>query len=218
MPDVGHAITAPRRTGPWPPAGKTAFSRPLPTTRRSPREQISITSKGCLKTYGPLTIHLEADNDLYNPGPGADRGGHEVVIVGYHDNVPGENAPGGGYWIIKNSWGAGWNGVLWLRLRAIAYASQPSYEDWSWIPIWPIYNHDVCGLTGHGLFHRRDGHGHLERRLEHVVARRKQLVRHRYVWEFASQLTPGTTAKPLPSSTPPAEGTSPSTDRSSPTA
>ena len=67
---------------------------------------------------------VEADTDWYNPPPGTDRGGHVVVIVGYHDNLPGENAPGGGYWIIKNSWGSGdgWNGNGYGE---IAYASRP---------------------------------------------------------------------------------------------
>ena len=62
--------------------------------------------KSCLKLYGPMMIHMEADSDFY-PDPGENRGGHQVVLVGYHDNLPGENAPGGGYWIVKNSWGLG---------------------------------------------------------------------------------------------------------------
>jgi fibronectin-binding autotransporter adhesin len=101
--------------------------------------------KAYLKLYGPMTIHLEADSDFY-PNPGSDRGGHQVVIVGFHDNLPGESAPGGGYWIIKNSWGdGGYDSYCGPGYDAIAYASQPSYEDWSWI--W-IYNRDVSALTG----------------------------------------------------------------------
>ncbi|MBN2022979.1 MAG: autotransporter-associated beta strand repeat-containing protein [Pirellulales bacterium] len=104
--------------------------------------------KDCLKKYGPLTLHMEADEDFYIPtGTGSE--GHRVVIVGYHDNVGSENAPGGGYWIIKNSWGTGWNsngpGTVQDGYGAIAYATQPSYED----PIWPwSYNRDVCGING----------------------------------------------------------------------
>lgn len=36
---------------------------------------------------------------------------HCVVIAGYDDNN------GNGYWILKNSWGAGWNGDGYLNLR-----------------------------------------------------------------------------------------------------
>ena len=61
--------------------------------------------KACLKTYGPLTLRCEVDNDFYDPAPGGYRGRHAVVIVGFHDNVGGENAPGGGYWIIREQLG-----------------------------------------------------------------------------------------------------------------
>jgi len=105
--------------------------------------------KECLKKYGPLSLRMSADNDFYIPDPGEERGGHVVVIVGFHDNVGDENAPGGGYWIIKNSWGSGWNsngpGTIQDGYGAIAYATQPSYED----PWWPgSYNRDVCGIDG----------------------------------------------------------------------
>jgi fibronectin-binding autotransporter adhesin len=102
--------------------------------------------KWALKNYGPLAIHLEADNDWYSPPPGVDRGGHMVVLVGYHDNLPGETAPGGGYWIIKNSWGSGWNGNGY---GAIAYATRPGYSDWSWLG---IYNREVNGISSPVFF------------------------------------------------------------------
>ncbi len=97
--------------------------------------------KWALKTYGPLAFHLEADTDWYSPAPGSDRGGHMVVLVGYHNNLPGENAPGGGYWIVKNSWGSGWNGNGYGE---IDYAARPDYSNWSWLG---IYNTDVNGIT-----------------------------------------------------------------------
>ena len=105
--------------------------------------------KSCLKAYGPLTLRCEVDNDWYDPAPSANRGNHAVVIVGYHDNLPGENAPGGGYSIIKNSWGDGWNGNGYGE---ISYAARPTYEDYSWIPFWPQYNVNVCGNTGQVYF------------------------------------------------------------------
>ena len=102
--------------------------------------------KACLKAYGPLTHPLEADNDFYpNPAaigqpPGGDRR--------LSRQSPGENAPGGGYWIVKNSWGRRMESFCGPDYDAIAYASQPSYEDWSWINIFGPYNQDVTGLTG----------------------------------------------------------------------
>jgi hypothetical protein len=43
---------------------------------------------------------------LRHPLPGeAERGGHAMVVVGYRDD-PG--VPGGGYFIVRNSWGVSW--------------------------------------------------------------------------------------------------------------
>ena len=90
--------------------------------------------KACLKAYGPLTIHCSVPGDWYDLQDSSGSGNHEVVIVGYHDNLPGENAPGGGYWIVKNSWGYWWNGDgNHNGYGEIAYASEPGYSDWSWL-------------------------------------------------------------------------------------
>jgi autotransporter-associated beta strand protein len=106
------------------------------------------TIKNYLKSCGPLTLRCEVDNDWYSPAPSGNRGNHAVVIVGFHDNLPGENAPGGGYWIIKNSWGDGWNSDGY---GAIAYATRPTYED---DDIWHLWqdNVNVCGITSPAVF------------------------------------------------------------------
>ena len=99
--------------------------------------------KNCLKLYGPMVIHLQADSDFY-PDPGENRGGHQVVLVGYHDNLPGERL-GGGYWIVKNSWGlGGYNSFCGPGYDAIDYDSQPSYEDWGIFAA----NRDVNAISG----------------------------------------------------------------------
>jgi subtilisin-like proprotein convertase family protein len=66
---------------------------------------------------GPLSVAMGIgssyggyfDGDIYrctNPnGPGIN---HGVIIVGYSD--------AGGYWIVKNSWGSGWNGDGYLKV------------------------------------------------------------------------------------------------------
>jgi autotransporter-associated beta strand protein len=63
--------------------------------------------KTMLKTNGPLVTGLYTSTDWYTgPGTGVpgtpDKSGHYVVIVGFHDDL---TVAGGGYWIVKNSWG-----------------------------------------------------------------------------------------------------------------
>lgn len=76
--------------------------------------------KHYLKTYGPLVTAMDAYNDWFWPAAApvgssmvADRlmdervygANHGVVVVGFVDNA---NIEAGGYWIVKNSWGANW--------------------------------------------------------------------------------------------------------------
>jgi autotransporter-associated beta strand protein len=75
--------------------------------------------KDALKKYGPLFQRCNAMNDFYGAGAGGEIGAHAVVLVGYHDDP---NVAGGGYWIVKNNWGAdyGYGGYNY-----IPYATQP---------------------------------------------------------------------------------------------
>ncbi|MBN2218613.1 MAG: autotransporter-associated beta strand repeat-containing protein, partial [Pirellulales bacterium] len=86
--------------------------------------------KEALKKYGPMVENMSVDDEWYDPAPGSPRGGHAVLIVGFQDDA---SAPGGGYWIVKNSWGPTWNGDGY---GAIAYANRP------------LYSTDTCTLTG----------------------------------------------------------------------
>ena len=102
--------------------------------------------KNCLKAYGPLTVSCKVPGDWYNLQDQSGSGGHEVDIVGYHDDA---NAPGGGYWIIKNSWGATWNGDgTYSGYGEIAYSCSPWYSDYDYFHWFPQYNHDVTGING----------------------------------------------------------------------
>jgi len=67
-----------------------------------------------LATYGPLSIGVDAEQ-WQNYGGGIVRNGcgnqmdHAVQLVGYSPNS-------GGFWIVRNSWGAGWgeSGYIYL--------------------------------------------------------------------------------------------------------
>ena len=67
--------------------------------------------KSKLEQYGPLIARFDAGNDWYWPDEPllvpepADVIDHNAAIIGYQDDLM---APGGGYWILKNSWGTGW--------------------------------------------------------------------------------------------------------------
>ncbi len=72
----------------------------------------SATLKNALFTYGPLvtTMNVYSDYYSYRSGvytytSGTLQGGHGVLLVGYTDDAA---IPGGGYFIVKNSWGTGW--------------------------------------------------------------------------------------------------------------
>ena len=70
------------------------------------------TIKNGIYTYGPAVIAMEAYADLYayksgvySYTTGKDLGGHAVLVIGYSDSAA---YPGGGYFIVKNSWGNTW--------------------------------------------------------------------------------------------------------------
>jgi C1A family cysteine protease len=70
------------------------------------------TLKNALFTYGPLVTTMNVYSDffsyksgVYSYTSGTLQGGHGVLLVGYADDAA---IPGGGYFIVKNSWGTGW--------------------------------------------------------------------------------------------------------------
>jgi C1A family cysteine protease len=73
----------------------------------------NITSvKNALYTYGPLVASMRVYSDFYSYGGGVYsyttgpfEGNHAILIVGYADD---STVPGGGYFIVKNSWGQSW--------------------------------------------------------------------------------------------------------------
>jgi len=72
----------------------------------------AVAIKAALGTYGPLATTMAVYYDFYSYKSGvyehtigALQGYHAVLIVGYQDDP---QISGGGYFIVKNSWGTGW--------------------------------------------------------------------------------------------------------------
>jgi hypothetical protein len=70
------------------------------------------TLKNAVYTYGPVVVAMNVYSDflayksgIYTYTTGTYEGGHAVLVVGYADDA---SSPGGGYFIVKNSWGTGW--------------------------------------------------------------------------------------------------------------
>ena len=73
----------------------------------------------------------EATNMIWPPSVSSSKyaGGHAVVLVGYEDNP---SAPGGGYFILRNSWGTGWGDNGYARIsyqHTLDYAYSPMSAD-----------------------------------------------------------------------------------------
>ncbi len=70
------------------------------------------TLKNAVFTSGPIVVAMRVYDDffsyaggVYSYTGGTLAGGHAVTVVGYNDDT---SFPGGGYFIVKNSWGTGW--------------------------------------------------------------------------------------------------------------
>ena len=74
--------------------------------------------KLCLETYGPLVAAMNTDNWYTPVGSAPDYpvsgSSHAVTVIGYQDD---DLVPGGGYWIVKNSWGTDWGDAGYGYIR-----------------------------------------------------------------------------------------------------
>ncbi|MBC7235692.1 MAG: hypothetical protein H5T69_07600 [Chloroflexi bacterium] len=80
----------------------------------------SVTALKAALQYGPLQTAFDVYGDffsyedgVYEKAWGSFEGGHAVLLVGYQD-TPGQY--GGGYFIVKNSWGPGWGEDGYFRI------------------------------------------------------------------------------------------------------
>jgi fibronectin-binding autotransporter adhesin len=86
--------------------------------------------KTMMRTYGALVTVISTDDFYTGPGTGLPSGStnHAVALVGFVDDL---NYPGGGYWIVKNSWGTGWcqSGYGTLTYAVTEYRNQTHVID-----------------------------------------------------------------------------------------
>jgi C1A family cysteine protease len=91
--------------------------------------------KNALVTYGPLVTTMDVYYDFfsYHTGVyeyvnGAYQGGHAILIVGYHDDP---SIDGGGYFIVKNSWGTGWGESGFFNIAYSQTGSPVYFGEWT---------------------------------------------------------------------------------------
>jgi hypothetical protein len=84
--------------------------------------------KSAILAHGSVSCAVAADDAFQNysggvfAGTGSDEINHAIVLVGWQDDA---TVPGGGYWILRNSWGTAWGERGYMR---IAYgANQVGY-------------------------------------------------------------------------------------------
>ena len=75
--------------------------------------------KQAIYDYGPVAVSVYVDNKLHSYTGGIfdsnvkETTNHAVVLVGWKDD---SNVKNGGYWILRNSWGAGWGENGYMRI------------------------------------------------------------------------------------------------------
>ena len=91
--------------------------------------------KNALATYGPLVTTMDVYYDFYSYRTGVYehvsgtyQGGHAILIVGYQDDPA---VGGGGYFIVKNSWGTGWGESGYFNIAYSQYVSPVYFGEWT---------------------------------------------------------------------------------------
>jgi Papain family cysteine protease/BNR/Asp-box repeat len=112
--------------------------------------------KSALYQYGPVAVSLEVFSDfysyrsgIYSHKRGDDVGGHLVLLVGYKD-TPLNSSIGGGYFIVKNSWGPGWGegGFFRIAYSQVGDGSKPYYYGGLWHYSSPFLGGYAVSYTG----------------------------------------------------------------------
>ena len=97
---------------------------------------VSVSAiKNALCTYGPLVTTMDVYSDfyyyaggVYEYSSGTRQGGHAILIVGYVDDT---SVAGGGYFIVKNSWGSGWGSGGYFSIAYSETGSPVYFGEWT---------------------------------------------------------------------------------------
>ena len=112
--------------------------------------------KSYLLQYGPLMANLLVDNDWYPSDTLESNEGHTAVIIGWQDlSTSSSNyaSTGGGYYIVKNSWGTGWGNSGYAEVSFATLAQATTYNTTvSGSNVVESFNHNVYALTGPAWF------------------------------------------------------------------
>ncbi len=106
----------------------------------------AATIKADLQMYGPLVATLTVPGDWYGSYASSGTGTHAVLITGYQDDT---SAPGGGYFIVKNSWGTTWS----------SGSQAPGYGEISYALVGADTGHYLYAFTGPAYFTTALGSG-----------------------------------------------------------
>ncbi len=110
--------------------------------------------KNAILTYGCASVCVAAsggDWDSYsggiNKGSGSTSIDHQVIAVGWQDD---STLPGGGYWIIRNSWGTSWgeNGYMRLCYGADAVGTEAMFCLVNAVNVMTVTVPNVAGQAG----------------------------------------------------------------------
>lgn len=96
---------------------------------------VSITAIKNALVNGPLVTTFDVYNDffsyrggIYEYATGSLAGGHAVLLVGYVDDA---NVNGGGYFVVKNSWGTGWGEAGYFRIAYSQIGSPVGFGEYT---------------------------------------------------------------------------------------
>ena len=91
--------------------------------------------RNALNTHGPLVTTFDVYYDfyyytggIYKYTSGKYQGGHAVLIVGYRDDPL---VDGGGYFIVKNSWGLDWGEDGYFNIAYSQIGSPVYFGEWT---------------------------------------------------------------------------------------
>jgi hypothetical protein len=94
--------------------------------------------KSLITQYGPVSVTMGVYQDFYYYKKGVYQytygsfvGGHAILAVGYHDDP---NVSGGGYFIVKNSWGTSWGMSGFFEIAYSELTGTTKFGRWSGNP------------------------------------------------------------------------------------